>query len=742
MTHKTSTSIRPKTLSGLLATMLGVGALIGACSDDTGQAGAQGPVGEAGLDGEQGAQGREGPRGLPGLRGPRGPAFDASALFASDGGVLQGPEGEPGPAGRNAYIVGGGLQLTIDAVDIADDGVATVDFTILDQDGKPLDREGNFTAGAVSASFILSWLGEDSSGTPTFYTPYTHSEATSPITDVTATMPSSDSGGSFEEIGVGEGHYRYTFGTEIDVASGNADKTHTVGIYATRTVEGVRFVDNETFDFLPDGGDVDKILDVVNDTACNSCHTRLEAHGGARRGVNMCVLCHTDPAAFDPDTGNSIAFPVMVHKIHMGANLPSVQEGVPYEIIGFMQRPNDYSDVEYPGYMAHCDNCHQGSLWQSAFSIGTCTSCHDRSYFGTGALPDATWKAHGGGPRTEDECIVCHASDSISPITLKHVNPFTDPDRVHPYIDVLSIENTAPGQKPEVVFNATIDDEPVNVISTPWNRLRFTIAGPNSDYAMRYEEDAATAPECGVTPVAPCLKIEGGSFRYYMNTPIPLEATGSYTIATEARVQVSTVRYYAQHDMLAFAVTDAQAEARREVVSLAKCNSCHEELAFHGGNRRDPAYCVMCHNTQFLPDPGEYPVPTPGNPADVMQLNFKELIHGVHASVEYPDALNNCAHCHEDGTQMPPLAAGTVPSRTRRLSCTMPDAADAGACDIITQTDLSTPPETAACTSCHTAPATAAHAEVNTTGSGAESCATCHGSGKFMAVDAVHALAP
>ena len=58
-------------------------------------------------------------------------------------------------------------------------------------------------------------------------------------------------------------------------------------------------------------------------------------------------MCHT-PQTTDPDTGNTVDFKVMVHKIHMGSGLPSVKDGKPYQIIGFNQNVSDWSSVNLP----------------------------------------------------------------------------------------------------------------------------------------------------------------------------------------------------------------------------------------------------------------------------------------------------------------------------------------------------------------------------------------------------------
>jgi OmcA/MtrC family decaheme c-type cytochrome len=65
------------------------------------------------------------------------------------------------------------------------------------------------------------------------------------------------------------------------------------------------------------------------------------------------VLCHT-PQTIDPDTGQTQDMPVLVHKIHRGEDLPSVQND-PYIIIGNRQSVHDYSEVVYPQDIRNCE---------------------------------------------------------------------------------------------------------------------------------------------------------------------------------------------------------------------------------------------------------------------------------------------------------------------------------------------------------------------------------------------------
>ena len=83
----------------------------------------------------------------------------------------------------------------------------------------------------------------------------------------------------------------------------------------------------------------------------------------------------------------------------------------------------------------------------------------------------------------------------------------------------------------------------------------------------------------------------------------------------------------------------------RDIVTIDACNSCHGELAFHGGGRYLTEYCVVCHNPTMAEGEGE----------------FTFMVHKIHAAgtfdvlddaidyseVTYPQDLRNCTTCHK-----------------------------------------------------------------------------------------------
>src|SRR5580765_4923779 len=166
-----------------------------------------------------------------------------------------------------------------------------------------------------------------------------------------------------------------SFGAADGELSGQAllDGTYTVGGYFawnfTADGKSERDVGNAEQDFLFGGATTLAQREEVTQANCNQCHQTLQAHGGQRRDVKLCLLCHTagaedgnDPSVLGGTPGVSIEFKVMIHKIHSGFHLPSVL-GVstnangsrdyaatpqPYVLIGRNNSINDFSNVRFP----------------------------------------------------------------------------------------------------------------------------------------------------------------------------------------------------------------------------------------------------------------------------------------------------------------------------------------------------------------------------------------------------------
>ena len=230
-----------------------MGALVMAAAACEGPAGPEGPQGKEGPAGQAGATGVAGQAGPPGQQGPTGPTGQAGATGPAGGTGPVGQQGPTGPAGnagdagagsepgRNAYITADGLAVDITATTLDATGM-TVTFNITDGNHTPLDVDGRFTRGAVAFGFALAWLDQDGSGQPLKYHSYTTTHLTSPITHVSGDLPWLDSGGTLTLLSWQAGTYSYKFGTAIPLA--HLDRTHTVAITATRTLDGVDHVTN------------------------------------------------------------------------------------------------------------------------------------------------------------------------------------------------------------------------------------------------------------------------------------------------------------------------------------------------------------------------------------------------------------------------------------------------------------------------------------------------------------------
>lgn len=551
-----------------------------------------------------------------------------------------------------------------------------------------------------------------------------------------AVQPTTDSGGALhlEAPGV----YTYVYGAALPAGYEPGATYLVAGSADRRLFDGSREVQNFSYRFVPSGGAKTPAREVVSDLSCNSCHVNLAAHGGSRTDTAFCVTCHITGHQ-DAQTGNDIGFTTMIHKIHRGADLPSVKAGTPYQIIG--RSPADFSDVHFPQDIRNCQACHadfvaQADVTTSRASTKACLSCHDRTWLEPGAVPEG-FVAHTPGQfGNEANCAGCHSGERLAK---KHRLPSLDPDRPKLRLEITGIDGFGPGQVPSVRFKATDGNgAPFDFTAPPqgWsvNRVGFVVAGPTSGYSRYLSWTAAGSGASGSL-----VHQGGGSYVYTPASALPADVDGTWGVGVEARLAgaAGAGNVSAPNDVFYVAAGGGAAKPPRHVVSNDTCNTCHLEMQAHGGNRNDPEMCVLCHNAN-LSDAARRPA---GN-GDPETVDFRVMIHAIHASAKretpyvaygyggnrydfselrFPTTTSECGVCH--------VSADTV--NLGGAAKNLPTTVKSSTGDVVKVMQAGE----AVCTSCHDSEAAAVHIRLNTLGEGAnarESCVVCHGAtGEF-----------
>jgi len=622
-----------------------------------------------------------------------------------------------------------GVVVKIQSASIAKDGTITARATIVDSNGNPLDRLGVSTPGPVSLSFICAYIPNGQ----TQYVSYTTTVLAATLNNnPSQTQAANDSGGTFTINAIGD--YTYTFKTKAPT-SFDVNATHSIGVSAYRNLSAYGTFDewfevgNDVYTWVPSGAKVTVTRSVVTTDACNQCHDPLYAHGGSRVKVELCIICHT-PQTVNPDTKLTQDMKVLIHKIHMGSSLPSVKAGTPYRI-WHRGAWSDFSTVVFPQDARNCTACHsakadQPNAWRTNPTMEACGSCHDDVNFATGNNHSDAHII-----QTDNKnCSTCHVAvgniDFDTSVPGAHMLPSNSASLPGLVLKVIRVDNATPGNSPTVTFSvADKSGKPVDISKI--TSIRVILAGNNVDYGVTPAGMARVSEDPSKTPFT------NGIYAYTMTAKIPATATGSYTVAIEARNSVTLlpgtskqtvatdsampVQYY-------FTIDKSPMQARRQIVSTAKCAACHADLTFvHGGSRPSAMECGICHN----------PTLTDGTSKD--SVNFAWQIHSIHRGenlanpyvlgttnyqeVRFPGDLRDCTTCHLAGTYLPENigAQANVASPGAFLPTTGPIAA--------------------ACQGCHDDKATASHALANTTALG-ESCTTCHSAGEEFSVDRVH----
>lgn len=311
--------------------------------------------------------------------------------------------------------------------------------------------------------------------------------------------------------------------------------------------------------------------------------------------------------------------------------------------------------------------------------------------------------------------------------------------------------------------------------------------GPAGSLAMRPFGAAPAAP-ISINALRPPAEVSPGHYR--VSAVLPPQASGSGVVALEghpawpagvddagnavyARVPVKSVYQY-------FAITDSRPVERREVVTITKCQQCHDgrvhgdvevpRLTLHGANRTEELHvCVICHN----PNQTDAGYRTSGAEES---MDFKRMVHSIHGAkkretafvvvgfqgavsdfshVRFPAETSDCVKCHLDdgirGTFELPLPVTVKPTTVASDS-----ALGVGPMvDVDPANDRKMSPTVAVCSSCHDKEEDLEHMASRRSGGKLwvlqadisngtvvirERCVDCHGRGREKDVRKVHAL--
>ncbi len=615
-----------------------------------------------------------------------------------------GAAGARGPAGPN-FIVASEIPetvvATIDSATVADDGTLAVNFSIEDERGN-----GFVGLAANQIRFTVAQLipaGADGDGEPSKWQSYINrvekaptSSANGPgsvdqfqATSETASGTSAADTDGFTDKG--DGSYSYTLAANLKTAAApaltyDASRTHRVafqlsgGMPATNGVYDWRPSDNATTGI--------ETRNVVSKTACNSCHGELALHGGSRVETGLCVTCH-NPGSTDANSGNTVDFKVMVHKIHRGSLLPSVKGGDPYKIWGYRNSEHDWSSVVFPQDIRNCTVCHdednistpEATNWRMVPTIEACGSCHDDVDFATGA-------GHGGGALADNaRCTECH-TDSVPALSIsaKHVDIVTKNAELAKKLTVVPeavrVDTPAVGDI-EVDIRLTLDGVAVASLDNSTGQGgvigKYKYGPDNGMLAINWDNGQGYQVNHQEVALNDCAADGAGLFT--------CAKTGVLTgIAAADVITVTTVDLFLCVDGVSlinclpdgsgnptvdqvpvpptFAFFNGDGTAAADGVGYDKigadidsCRSCHSDNQFHHG-ASELGQCKTCHNAtrtgyRSLGDLKRHV----HRLHSLLDKDALDPDTGEEASDYFPNNIDNCNACHKPADTRNGIAA-------------------------------------------------------------------------------------
>jgi OmcA/MtrC family decaheme c-type cytochrome len=575
-----------------------------------------------------------------------------------------------GPATASGYRR---LDTTVTSVDVTGTS-AIVEFSVVDETGADVENVFDSDGRLVFAKLVnpRDILNPDTLGDPNEWQRLVDEKFTS---------------GLFEYLGGGDYRFTSVFDpTSVPIAAG---ETIRLGMQIS-------------------AGDIP-----ASNAVCD-----FDADLGA---TNDCVTCH------NPDRNLDTGMTTLIHKIHYGSQLTQ-----PY-------LNDNYINVNFTRDIDNCTSCHEAGPvdadnWKTQPSMEACGSCHDDVNFLTGA-------GHGSGGQQLNNrlCQNCHPPEGEFGVQLPIAT-------VHQGVPLeaeaalyrgpgngIALETTSFDRAAEtltVEYSVTRDGVKMDLASDPewvndgsltidvgWSTEDYTNAGSGSDPAPA-QPRTFSALDVGNT----VTDLGNGSYRTVID--VSSFGFGTATVGIEghpnadligtgvySRVAVKSVFRHVSIE------PRAPTRARRQVIDITKCGSCHDEagagLSFHGSNRTgEMQVCVLCHNSDATDirrrpaDPGS----TPDGKREEA-IDMKRMIHQIHmggdleepvvvygfggtphdyARVNFIGNSANCLTCHLPGTYSADDAWRTQPSTI-----------DTGASATDSSDDLNISPVTAVCSSCH-----------------------------------------
>jgi OmcA/MtrC family decaheme c-type cytochrome len=558
---------------------------------------------------------------------------------------------------------------------------------------------------------------------------------------------------------------------------------------------------NATFDLVPDGSAITLTRDITTTAACNECHNKLigplsvsvledgsPVHDGARFVTKVCVVCHTTTLG-----GGVAEFAPMVHKIHAAKKdfgLGDFSEVTLPQALFNCRKCHKGTDGDHwmtrPSMQA-CATCHDIVFFDTQITPAP-----------AGFTPHS-----GGPQTSNAACTFCHPNDltpistNHAPIPTAHQaddstphNPFPPTGAASFAYEISSV--TTDSNLPVVTFRIltgatfTTTTTPVTLSCTASSNTNtagtlLTGFSGSPSFLVVY-----ALPQDGVTtmtdwnnlgkpsgqPVSVAIANVCNGTQGSMTGP---DASGFYTATlrgsnnSAAFPAGATLRavalqgYFTQispalprHAVSVQRGVTGDA-VRRNVVDPEKCALCHEFFQGHGGNRvKETQVCVMCHvpnlsssgrgaNVANLTAANAAALTAAGfdatNPATWPEksMNFKDLIHGIHASgkrvkpfewvrdrgtsgvffydmaeVTFPGVLSDCETCHRPGTfNIDVMPSSVLPSTDVTSDGTGTTTVAQDRASLPNATDLVISPVTAACIACHDTGVAAIHTQQN-----------------------------